>query len=190
MDRRSASASFDALGIAPIAGLVHHGSGPVYSTLLDRDFPEQLAAYARQVAERYPWIDAYTPINEPLTTARFCGLYGHWYPHARSRPTFVRALLQQCRAIVLAMRAVREVNPSAQLVQTDDAGKTFSTRALAYQAQFENERRWLAWDLLFGDVDRTHPLWRYLRSAGATSDELRGSSTTPVRRISSASTTT
>jgi dTDP-4-dehydrorhamnose reductase len=160
------------LGIAPVAGLVHHGSGPVYSTLLDDDFPERLAAYARQVAERYPWIDAYTPINEPLTTARFCGLYGHWYPHARSDSTFVRALLQQCRAVVLAMRAVREVNPSAHLVQTDDAGKTFSTRALAYQAQFENDRRWLAWDLLFGIVDRAHPLWQYLRSAGATSGEL------------------
>ena len=25
---------------------------------------------------RYPWIDAYTPVNEPLTTARFSGLYG------------------------------------------------------------------------------------------------------------------
>jgi dTDP-4-dehydrorhamnose reductase len=160
------------LGIAPVAGLVHHGSGPLYSTLLDRDFPERLAGYAREVAERYPWIDAYTPINEPLTTARFCGLYGHWYPHARSDSTFVRALLQQCRAIVLAMRAVREVNPSAHLVQTDDAGKTFSTRALAYQAEFENQRRWLAWDLLFGVVDRTHPLWQYLRSAGATSAEL------------------
>jgi dTDP-4-dehydrorhamnose reductase len=160
------------LGIAPVAGLVHHGSGPVYSTLLNGDFPERLAAYARQVAERYPWIDAYTPINEPLTTARFCGLYGHWYPHARSDSTFVRALLQQCRAIVLAMRAVREVNPSAHLVQTDDAGKTFSTRALAYQAQFENDRRWLAWDLLFGVVDRTHPLWQYLRSAGAMPGEL------------------
>ena len=70
------------------------------------------------------------------------------------------------------MRAVRQVNPSAQLVQTDDAGKTFSTRALTYQAQFENDRRWLAWDLLFGEVDRTHPLWRYLQSAGATSDDL------------------
>ena len=160
------------LGIAPVAGLVHHGSGPVYSTLLDLEFPERLAAYARQVAQRYPWIDAYTPINEPLTTARFCGLYGHWYPHGRSDSTFVRALLQQCRAIVLAMRAVREVNPSAHLVQTDDAGKTFSTRALAHQAQFENDRRWLAWDLLFGIVDRAHPLWEYLRSAGATPGEL------------------
>jgi dTDP-4-dehydrorhamnose reductase len=161
-----------ALGIAPIAGLVHHGSGPAYAPLLDAAFPKQLAVHARNVAERFPWIDAYTPVNEPLTTARFCALYGHWHPHARSDATFVRALLNQCRGTVLAMRAVRGVNPSAQLIQTDDAGKTFGTPALAGQARFENHRRWLGWDLLFGAVDREHPLWGYLRSAGATSREL------------------
>jgi dTDP-4-dehydrorhamnose reductase len=170
VDRRLAG--LRSLGIAPVAGLVHHGSGPAYSTLLDDEFAVQLAAYARAVAQRFPWIDAYTPINEPLTTARFCALYGHWYPHAKSDAAFVRALLNQCRATVLAMRAVREVNPTAQLVQTDDAGKTFSTPRLAYQAQFENHRRWLAWDVLSGRVDRAHPLWSYLRSAAATAGDL------------------
>ena len=161
-----------ALGIAPIAGLVHHGSGPRYSTLLDQDFPSHLADYARSVAQRFPWIDAYTPINEPLTTARFCALYGHWYPHAASDATFVRALLNECRATVLSMRAVREVNPTARLIQPDDIGTTFSTPALAYQARFENHRRWLAWDLLFGRVDYAHPLWGYLRASGASVPEL------------------
>jgi dTDP-4-dehydrorhamnose reductase len=170
VDRRLAR--LRSLGIAPIAGLVHHGSGPAYSTLLGDEFAVQLATYARAVAQRFPWIDAYTPINEPLTTARFCALYGHWYPHAKSDAAFVRALLNQCRATVLAMRAVREVNPSAQLVQTDDAGKTFSTLRLAYQAQFENHRRWLAWDVLSGRVDRAHPLWSYLRNAAATAGDL------------------
>jgi len=160
------------LGIAPIAGLLHHGSGPAYSTLLDPEFPVRFATYARSVAERFPWLDAYTPINEPLTTARFCGLYGHWYPHARSDAAFAMALINQCRATVLAMRAVRAVNPAAQLIQTDDAGKTFSTPALAYQARFENHRRWLAWDLLCGLVDRGHPLWPYLKSAGSSTRDL------------------
>ena len=170
IDRRLAR--LRSLGIAPIAGLVHHGSGPAYATLLDDEFPVQLAAYARAVAERFPWIDAYTPTNEPLTTSRFCALYGHWYPHAKSDAAFVRALLNQCRATVLAMRAVREVNPSAQLIQTDDAGKTFSTPRLAYQAQFENHRRWLAWDILSGRVNRAHPLWSYLRGVTATACDL------------------
>ncbi len=59
------------LGIQPIVGLVHHGSGPLYSNLLDPAFPEHLAAYAAEVAARYPWIEMWTPVNEPLTTARF-----------------------------------------------------------------------------------------------------------------------
>ena len=149
------------LGIAPIAGLVHHGSGPRYTNLLDPAFPELLARHAASVAERYPWIELYTPVNEPLTTARFSALYGHWYPHARSYADFLRALLNQCRAVVLAMRAIRRVRPDARLVQTDDFGKTFSTPLLAYQAEHENDRRWLTFDLLCGRVDRDHPLWGF-----------------------------
>ena len=155
------------LGIRPIAGLVHHGSGPRHTSLIDPRFPEKLAAFASRVAARYPWIEAYTPVNEPLTTARFTGLYGHWYPHGRDGFTFVRALLNQCRAVVLSMRAAREVNPAAALVQTDDLGKTFSSPKLQYQADFENERRWISWDLLCGRVDREHPMWDYLLALGA-----------------------
>jgi dTDP-4-dehydrorhamnose reductase len=160
------------LGIRPIIGLVHHGSGPRWTSLVDPAFPEKLAAYAGAVARRFPWVEDYTPVNEPLTTARFSGLYGHWYPHGRDARTFAYALLNQCRGVVLAMRAVREVNPSARLVQTEDLGKTFSTRTLAYQAEFENERRWLTYDLLTGNLGRDHLMWRYLRSAGVGEAEL------------------
>src|SRR5215218_1173015 len=55
------------LGIRVIATLCHHGSGPRYTNLLDSAFPELLSGHARRVAERYPWIDLYTPVNEPLT---------------------------------------------------------------------------------------------------------------------------
>jgi dTDP-4-dehydrorhamnose reductase len=71
------------------------------------------------------------------------------------------------------MEQIREINPNAQLVQTDDLGKVFSTPLLAYQAKFENERRWLTYDLLCGRVRRGHALWRYLqRDAGITTAEL------------------
>nr|MDQ3309476.1 family 1 glycosylhydrolase [Gemmatimonadota bacterium] len=101
------------LGISPIVGFVHHGSGPHHTSLVDPGFPEGLARYARAFAERYPWVERYTPVNEPLTTARFSGLYGLWHPHGRDGLTFARALLTQCRAVVLAMRAIREINPTA-----------------------------------------------------------------------------
>ena len=160
------------MGVRPIVGLVHHGSGPLHTSLVDPYFPEGLAAFARAVAERYPWVDAYTPVNEPLTTARFSGLYGHWYPHGRDDLTYVRALLTQCRAVVLSMRAIRAVAPTAQLVQTDDLGKTYSTPWLAYQAEHENQRRWLTFDLLCGRMDRHHPLWGWLRYVGIDEAEL------------------
>jgi dTDP-4-dehydrorhamnose reductase len=154
------------LDITPIVGLIHHGSGPKHTNLLDPNFPEKLAKYAREVAERYPWVDAYTPVNEPLTTARFSALYGHWYPHRKDDGSFAQALLNQVRAVVLCMKAVRQVNPLARLVQTDDLGKTFSTPRLAYQAEFENERRWLTFDLLTGRINREHGMWKYLLRTG------------------------
>ena len=160
------------LGIRPIAGLVHHGSGPRFTSLMDRKFPENLSTYARAVAERYPWIESYTPVNEPLTTARFSCLYGHWYPHARDDRSFARALLNQCRAVILSMKAIRDVNPAARLIQTDDLGKVFSTAKLKYQAEFENQRRWLCYDLLCGRVTRDHPMWGYLTNAGLDASEL------------------
>jgi len=160
------------LDIRAIVGLVHHGSGPQDTSLVDPAFPEKLAEYAQAVALRYPWVCDYTPVNEPLTTARFSGLYGHWYPHARDALMFAKALIHQCRATVLSMRAIRQVNPHAQLVQTEDLGKIFSTPLLAYQAEFENERRWLSLDLLCGCVNASHPMWGYLCGIGIEADEL------------------
>jgi dTDP-4-dehydrorhamnose reductase len=160
------------LGITPIAGLVHHGCGPDFTHLLDPGFATGLADYAGQLARRFPWIGYYAPVNEPLTTARFSGLYGHWQPHARSNHAFARMLVNQCRAVALAMQAVREVNPDAKLVQTEDLGTIYSTDRLRYQADFENERRWLAWDLLCGEVDATHAMHPYLIGWGIASSEL------------------
>lgn len=57
-------------------------------------------------------------------------------------------------------------------MQTEDLGKTFSTPLLAYQAQLENDRRWLSLDLLCGRVNSEHPLWSYLLDAGVEETEL------------------
>lgn len=160
------------LGVRPIVGLLHHGPGPLAGGIEDARFAEAFAAYARAVAERYPWVDAYVPINEPLTTARFCGLYGIWHPHGADPRVFGRLLANQVRATALAMRAIRDVNPAAELVQNEDLGTVYSTPALAYQAEHENDRRWLTFDLLFGRVTPEHPMWRHLRACGLAGDEL------------------
>ena len=159
-------------GVRPVATLLHHGSGPRSTHLLDPAFPESFAAYAAAVATRYPWLQDYTPVNEPLTTARFSALYGHWYPHHRDDRSFVRAFLHELRATVLGMARIREINPCARLIQTEDAGRTYSSRRLVAQADFENHRRWLTADVLAGRVSENHPLWNWLVQCGASSTEL------------------
>jgi dTDP-4-dehydrorhamnose reductase len=130
--------------------------------MLADSFAPGLARHARAVAERYPWIEEWTPVNEPLTTARFSALYGHWYPHASDEGAFWRALLNQIDAVRQAMREVRAINPAARLIQTDDLGRTYGTAAVREQAAFENARRWMGWDLLCGRVTPGHPLWQRL----------------------------
>jgi dTDP-4-dehydrorhamnose reductase len=148
--------------ITPIAGLIHHGSGPKFTSLTDPAFPEALAKYASKVAKKFPWVEYYTPVNEPLTTARFSGLYGFWYPHQNDEHSFISILLNELKATVLAMQEIRKINPAARLVQTEDLTKTHSTPLLEYQAEFENKRRWISYDLLCGKLNDEKFFWHYL----------------------------
>jgi len=166
------------LGMRPIAGLLHHGSGPAYTSLLSDNFVQGLGDFAQATAERYPWIEEWTPVNEPLTTARFSALYGHWYPHTQDEQLFWIALLNQIDGVREAMTRIRAVNPAARLIQTEDLGQTYSTPPLAEQAAFDNHRRWLTWDLLAGKVDRGHPFWARFKRFGLT-DRLRAISGAP-----------
>jgi dTDP-4-dehydrorhamnose reductase len=160
------------LNIDPIAGLVHHGSGPFFTNLLDPAFPELLAEYAADISARYPHIRYYTPVNEPLTTARFSGLYGVWYPHLKNDTAFLQILINELKGIVLAMRAVQQNNPDARLIQTEDLCKVHSTDLLKYQADFENERRWLTYDLLTGRFNRDHTLWNFITGCGIAEKDI------------------
>ena len=160
------------LGIQPIVGFVHHGSGPADTSLLDPTFSERLAEFGAAFAQRFPWVEWFTPVNEPMTTARFSCLYGHWYPHRHDDRSFVTSLLNQCQAVAATMRAVRTVRPDARLLQTEDAGRVFGSSSLMSQVRFENHRRWLTFDLLSGRVHPGHALWPYLTQNGASRSAL------------------
>lgn len=155
-----------AAGIRPILGLVHHGSGPPTTNLLAPDFADGLAAHAATAARRYPWVRDWTPVNEPLTTARFSALYGHWYPHVRDERWFWLALLNQIDAVRRAMAEIRAITPAARLIQTEDLGRTMATPQRAGQAGFDNQRRWASWDMLTGRLATHHPLWDRLARMG------------------------
>jgi len=151
-----------ALGIDPMVELLHHGFGPPGADPRDPRWPERFGAYAGQVARRFPWVHTWLPINEPLTTARFAGLYGWWWPHRMDMPAFARLLLAQCLAVRAATRAIRAEIPGAVIVVNEDAGAVRGTPEVAGAVRHDDTRRWLAFDLLTGRVVPGHPFWGIL----------------------------
>lgn len=157
-----------ARGVSPIVTLLHHGSGPDDTSLVAADFPARFAAYARAAAERFPWVERWTPINEPLTTARFSTLYGHWYPNTvRNHAAFGLAIVNQARAIALAMGAIRGVNPAARLLLTEDLQGFHADPAHAAYGDHQRERSFLSVELLMGRILAGHPMHAYLTRACA-----------------------
>jgi dTDP-4-dehydrorhamnose reductase len=165
-----------ACGVEPIVTLLHHGSGPAYTDLLDPAFPQLFADFAESAARAFPWVRRWTPINEPLTTARFSTLYGVWYPNMRDDRAFGRAIVNEARAIQLAMRRIRDVIPGAELVITEDLQRFSAAddRAESYAA-FLRERAFLSIELVAGRIVRgEHAMAEFLRQrCGVRSSELR-----------------
>jgi dTDP-4-dehydrorhamnose reductase len=152
------------LGVDPIVTLLHHGSGPPRTSLLDPEFPELLAAYAGTVAKAFPWIRRWTPINEPLTTVRFSTLYGVWYPNLHEDDAaFGHALVHEALGMLLAMDAIRAHVPNAEFVITEDL-QSFTARdpSVADFVEHKRRRSYLSIELVMGRVRPGHELYEYL----------------------------
>jgi dTDP-4-dehydrorhamnose reductase len=161
--QRAGLARLRARGVEPIVTLLHHGSGPRYTSLLDPAFPALFADYAAAAARELPGIRRWTPINEPLTTARFSTLYGVWYPNARDDAAFGRALVHQTLGSQLAMERIRLAEPAAQLVVTEDLQRfTAGDAGAGEYVAFLRQRAFLSIELLAGRVVPGHPLHAFL----------------------------
>jgi len=177
-------AALRALGVEPIVTLLHHGSGPRSTDLLDPAFPALFADYAEAAARAFPWVRRWTPINEPLTTARFSTLYGVWYPNVRDDGAFGRALVNETRAQQLAMQRIRRVQPQAEFILTEDLQRfTAADDGVTAYAAFVRERAFLSVELVAGRVDAAHPLSAFLRERCGVSEAdlvaMRRDATTP-----------
>ena len=151
-------------GVEPIVTLLHHGSGPAYTSLVDPAFPRLFADYAAATARRFPWVTRWTPINEPLTTARFSTLYAAWYPHTFfDHPAFGRAIVNEALAIAYATERIRDVVPGAQFLLTEDLqGFTAADEGVEAYVAHKRERTFLSCELLQGRIVDGHPMHRYL----------------------------
>jgi len=151
-------------GVEPVVTLLHHGSGPSHTSLVDAEFPAKFAAYAAAVAAAFPWVRRWTPINEPLTTARFSTLYGVWYPNrVDDDVAFGHAIVHEVLGMLLAMRAIRTHNPAAEFVLTEDL-QSFTPLDASAEAIVTHKRRrmFLSIELAMGRLVPGHELFGYL----------------------------
>jgi beta-glucosidase/6-phospho-beta-glucosidase/beta-galactosidase len=157
--------------VAVIADLCHFGLPDWLGNFQNPHFPAQFARYARAFAERYPWNQLYTPVNEMSECALFSTLYGWWNEQERTDRAFVTALKHIVKANILAMQQILAVRPDALFVQSESTEYFHpeNPKAIA-PAEIDNARRFLSLDLNYGRrVDSA--MYEYLLDNGMTRDE-------------------
>lgn len=111
-----------------IADLVHYGCPPwLEGSFVDEAFVPALTEFALALVDRYgDAIGSLTPINEPLTTASFCGLRAVWPPAIGSQSGWARVAVMLAEASQSVIRHVRAASPDTPIV-TVEAGHVFET---------------------------------------------------------------
>jgi beta-glucosidase/6-phospho-beta-glucosidase/beta-galactosidase len=161
------------LGIEPIVDLCHFGVPDWIESFQNPDWPAHFAEYAGAFARRYPWVRAYTPVNEIFVCAKLSALFGFWNEQMRSEAGFVTALKHLCRANLLAVEAILKERGDALFIQSESAEffhQGSQEPEVVARADFENQRRFLSFDFLY-----SHPvddrIRDYLRQQGLADAE-------------------
>jgi beta-glucosidase/6-phospho-beta-glucosidase/beta-galactosidase len=168
------AAAMRELGIVPIVDLCHFGVPDWLENFQNPELPGRLAEYAAAFARRYPWVRLYTPVNEMYVAARMSAWEGAWNEQlVRSDRGFVRATCNLARASALAMQAIARERPDAVFV-TSESSELYQACCpdpeIRRIADFENQRRFLALDLLYG-VPVREDLRAYLLDHGMPPEE-------------------
>ena len=157
--------------IIPIVDLCHFGVPDWIGNFQNPDFPHLFAQYAAAFAERFPWVQLYTPVNEMFICAIFSAKYGWWNEQMKTDRGFVTALKHIVRANVLAMLEILKHRADAIFIQSESSEYFHAdSPAAIHQAEVLNSRRFLSLDLNYGRrVDSE--MYEYLMENGMTKDE-------------------
>lgn len=154
-----------------IVDLCHFGVPDWIGNFQNPDFPALFAGYARAFAERFPWVQLYTPINEMSICALFSAKYGWWNEQLTTDRGFVNATKYIVRANLLAMREILQVRADALFVQSESSEYFHAECPDAIgPAEIKNAHRFLSLDLNYGRrVDSN--MYEYLMDNGMTREE-------------------
>lgn len=166
---------FGQIGVAPIIDLMHYGT-PLWldNGFINADYPHYVAEYAGAVAERYAdRIHDYTPLNEPLLNAMYCGQYGYWPPYLSGDDGLVKLLMPLTRGILETQAAIRAADRDAVIVNVEASFRFAGDRdAYRDEIEFLEQRRYLVEDLIMGMVDGDHALVPWLTRHGVSDNDL------------------
>jgi beta-glucosidase len=157
--------------MVPIVDLCHFGVPDWVGNFQNEDFPELFGQYAHAFAERFPWVQVYTPVNEMSVCATFSARYGWWNEQLSSDRAFVTALKHIVKANVLAMRSILQVRADAIFVQSESSEYFHAESPAAIgPAELKNAQRFLSLDLNYGRPLESD-MYEYLLDNGMTREE-------------------
>lgn len=159
------------LGITPILDLLHFGVPNWIGNFQNPELPVHFAAYAGEVAARYPWVRYYTPVNEIYVTAKMSAKDGIWNEQLKTDKAFVTAMKHLVAASIMATHAIALRRPDAIIVQSESAEYMHEARAEQSEAvKLSNKQRLISLDLLYAHPPDADVLM-YMMDNGLTRDE-------------------
>jgi beta-glucosidase/6-phospho-beta-glucosidase/beta-galactosidase len=167
----AAMAELQRLELLPILDLLHFGLPDWLGDFQNPELPVHFAHYCGEVAKRYPWVRAYTPVNEIWVTAQKSAKEGAWNERLKDDPAFVTALKHLAAASITACAAIVQHRPDAIFITSETAEyiHDMSTRPGA-DIKLHNRLSYVSFDLLYGKQPEA-PVYRYLRDNGMTEAE-------------------
>jgi beta-glucosidase/6-phospho-beta-glucosidase/beta-galactosidase len=167
----AAMAEMQRLGITPILDLLHFGVPDWLGNFQNPELPVHFADYCGAVAQRYPWVRYYTPVNEIYVTAKFSGKDGIWNEQLKTDQGFVTAIKHLVAASIMGNQQIAKYRPDCVIVQSESAEFTHELRATRTpEIQLGNKLRFLSLDLLYAHHPDAEVL-NYLYDNGMTRRE-------------------
>ncbi len=146
------------LEITPILDLMHFGVPSWVGDFQNPDLPLLFEDYCAAVADRYPWIRHYTPVNEIYVCARNSGMDGIWNEQLKSDRAFVTALKHMTACSIMGCHAIAARRHDCIIIQSESAEYIHAMKATPPpEIVLQNKLKFLSLDLLYayppdGDV--------------------------------------
>jgi beta-glucosidase/6-phospho-beta-glucosidase/beta-galactosidase len=168
------------LNLIPILDLCHFGLPDWLGDFQNPEFPVHFARYAGAVAERYPWVRFFTPVNEIYVCARNSGKEGLWNERLKTDRGFVTAMKHLVAANLLATDSITRSRPNAVFIQSESAEYIHHVSAApSHEVKLHNKLVFLSLDLLYSKAPDSDVLL-YLLDNGMSREEFTWFMQTPA----------